>query len=87
MATNDRGYGHLAVCGSIRCRETTKGMRAQNRWNARQPACAHRRVLGAVHFIQYIVLLIVSVSRFCFVLGCFFCLGRCLIIRGAYSIS
>jgi len=21
---NDRGYGHPAVCGSIRCRETTK---------------------------------------------------------------
>jgi hypothetical protein len=24
LAANDRGYGHLAVCGSIRCRETTK---------------------------------------------------------------
>jgi len=24
MAANDRGYGHLAVCGSIRCRGTTK---------------------------------------------------------------
>jgi len=24
MPPNDRGYGHLAVCGSIRCRETTK---------------------------------------------------------------
>jgi len=24
MTPNDRGYGHLAVCGSIRCRETTK---------------------------------------------------------------
>ena len=24
IAANDRGYGHLAVCGSIRCRETTK---------------------------------------------------------------
>jgi len=23
-APNDRGYGHLAVCGSVRCRETTK---------------------------------------------------------------
>jgi hypothetical protein len=23
-APNDRGYGHLAVCGSIRCRETTR---------------------------------------------------------------
>jgi hypothetical protein len=48
MTGNARGYGHLAVCGSIRCRETTKGMRAQNRWNARQPACAHRRVLWPV---------------------------------------
>jgi len=24
IAANDRGYGHLAVCGSIRCRGTTK---------------------------------------------------------------
>ena len=24
LVHNDRGYGHLAVCGSIRCRETTK---------------------------------------------------------------
>jgi len=24
MTPNDRGYGHLAVCGSIRCRGTTK---------------------------------------------------------------
>ena len=24
IAGNDRGYEHLAVCGSIRCRETTK---------------------------------------------------------------
>ena len=24
MPANDRGYGHLAVCGSIRCRGTTK---------------------------------------------------------------
>jgi hypothetical protein len=24
LAHNDRGYGHLAVCGSIRCRETTR---------------------------------------------------------------
>ena len=24
MPANDRGYGHLAVCGSVRCRETTK---------------------------------------------------------------
>ena len=46
MAANDRGYGHLAVCGRISCRETTKEMRAQNLRNAGQPACAHRRVLG-----------------------------------------
>jgi len=25
MTPNERGYGHLAVCGSISCRETTKG--------------------------------------------------------------
>ena len=24
MTPNARGYGHLAVCGSVRCRETTK---------------------------------------------------------------
>jgi len=24
LAANDRGYGHLAVCGSVRCRGTTK---------------------------------------------------------------
>ena len=24
LPPNDRGYGHLAVCGSIRCRETTR---------------------------------------------------------------
>ena len=24
ISPNDRGYGHLAVCGSIRCRGTTK---------------------------------------------------------------
>ena len=46
IAYNDRGYGHLAVCGSIRCRETTRWMREQNCRNARQPANEHRRVLG-----------------------------------------
>ena len=87
IAPNDRGYGHLAVCGSIRCRETTRWMRAQNLRNARQPANDHRRVLGAVHFIQYVVLLIVSVCCFCRALTCFFCLGRCLIKQGAYFIN
>ena len=48
LAPNDRGYGHLAVCGSIRCRETTKWMREQNLLNARQPANEHRRVLWPV---------------------------------------
>jgi len=47
LAPNDRGYGHLAVCGSIRCRETTRWMREQRPLNARQPANEHRRVLGA----------------------------------------
>jgi len=47
LAHNDRGYGHLAACGRISCRETTKEMRAQRLLNARQPACAHRRVLAA----------------------------------------
>ena len=45
LTHNDRGYGHLAVCGSIRCRETTRWMREQNCRNARQPANEHRRVL------------------------------------------
>ena len=45
LPPNDRGYGHLAVCGRISCRETTKEMRAQNPLSARQPACEHRRVL------------------------------------------
>ena len=51
VAHNDRGYGHLAVCGSIRCRETTRWMREQNRRNASQPANAHRRVLGGRFFL------------------------------------
>ena len=45
-APNDRGYGHLAVCGSVRCRTATRRMRAQNLLSARQPANEHRRVLG-----------------------------------------
>jgi len=52
ITPNDRGYGHLAVCGSIRCRETTKWMREQNRRNALQPANAHRRVLGVCGFFS-----------------------------------
>ena len=87
LAGNDRGYGHPAVCGSIRCRGTTKWMRAQNPLSARRPAGEHRRVLGAVHFIQYVVLLIVSVCCFCRALTCFFCLGLCLIKQGAYFIN
>ena len=51
MPANDRGYGHLAVCGSIRCRETTKWMREQNLLNARQPANEHRRVLAVRCFV------------------------------------
>ena len=45
MNDNDRGYVHLAVCGSIRCRTATKRMREQNLLNARQAANGHRRVL------------------------------------------
>ena len=41
----------MAVCGSIRCRGTTKWMREQNLRNARQPACAHRRVLCGRSFV------------------------------------
>ena len=62
-------------------------MREQNLLSARQPANEHRRVLGAVHFIQYVVILIVSVYCFCRALTCFFCLGRCLIKQGAYFIN
>ena len=62
-------------------------MREQNCLNARQPASAHRRVLGAVHFIQYVVLLIVSVYCCCHAFTCFFCLGRCLIKQEAYFIN
>jgi len=47
ITPNDRGYGHLAVCGSVRCRGTTKEMRAQSLLSARQPANEHRRVLAA----------------------------------------
>ena len=47
MTHNDRGYGHLAVCGSIRCRTTMKLMREMNLLIALQPANAHRRVLPA----------------------------------------
>ena len=46
MNDNDRGYGHLAVCGSVHCRTATKWMREQNCQIARQPANEHRRVLG-----------------------------------------
>ena len=53
---NDRGYGHLAVCGSIRCRGTTKWMREQNRRNARQPANEHRRVLCVRCLVVYVCL-------------------------------
>jgi hypothetical protein len=42
-------YTACSICGSIRCRGTTKLMREQNRWNARHPANEHRRVLGAEH--------------------------------------
>ena len=45
MPHNDRGYGHLADSGSVRCRGTTKWMREQNLLIARQPANANRRVL------------------------------------------
>ncbi len=62
-------------------------MRAQNPLSARQPACEHRRVLGAVHFIQDIAFLSFSVYRFSHALSCLFCLGRSLIIQGAYFIS
>ena len=55
MPPNDRGYGHLAVCGSIRCRGTTKWMREQNCRNARQPANGHRRVLGGRCFVFFVL--------------------------------
>jgi hypothetical protein len=48
MPANDRGYGHLAVCGLLHCRTTMMLMREMNFLIARQPASAHRRVLPAV---------------------------------------
>ena len=53
MTPNDRGYGQLAVCGSIRCRTATKWMRERNLLNGRQPANDHRRVLGVRSFLFY----------------------------------
>ena len=54
IGANDRGYGHLAVCGRISCRGTTKEMRAQRLRNARQPANGHRRVLWASSLLQLV---------------------------------
>jgi len=53
IAANGYGLWALAVCGNIRCRGTTKWMREQNLQIARQPACAHRRVLCASSLVVY----------------------------------
>ena len=88
MAANDRGYGHLAGCGSFTVALRQSECGSKNLLNARQPVNDHRRVLGAVHFIRYIViLLIVSVSYFCHALSRFYKLGRYLINSEAYFIN
>ena len=79
LSANDRGYGHLAVCGSILCRETTKWMREQNCRNARQPANAHRRVLAAGRWLcndvcskfKIIVVILFSFNSFLIDESCF----------------
>ena len=45
---NDRGYGHLAVCGSIRCRTATKVKAGAKPPKCNTPANAHRRVLCVI---------------------------------------
>jgi hypothetical protein len=45
MEPNDRGYGHLAVCGSITVAKRQSESGSKNLLNARQPANANRRVL------------------------------------------
>jgi len=47
MTPNDRGYGHLAVCGSVRCRTATKVKAGVKPPKCNSPANAHRRVLPA----------------------------------------
>ena len=48
LAANDRGYGLGRAAGGFPVAIATKEMRAQRLLSARQPACEHRRVLGAV---------------------------------------
>ena len=47
LAANDRGYGHGRVAGLSTCRQAEQLARAQSYQIPRQPACEHRRVLGA----------------------------------------
>ena len=48
---NDRGYGHLAVCGSIHCHTATKVKAGAKPPKSNTPANAHRRVLGVRDFV------------------------------------
>ena len=52
MNGNDRGYGHLAVCGSVRCRTATKVKAGAKPPKSNTPANAHRRVLPPSAFVK-----------------------------------
>jgi len=52
MPPNDRGYGHGRFAGVFPVVKRQKEMRAQNPLSARQPACDHRRVLGAAFLLS-----------------------------------
>ena len=64
MTANDRGYGHGRVAGLSTCRQAEQPARAQSYQIPRQPACEHRRVLGARRFV------IIVVFRFVIYLVC-----------------
>ena len=89
IAPNDRGYGHLAVCGSIRCRTTMKFMRAMNFLIALQPANAHRRVLpaglGCKEFFFCFSFVSVSFHAKGFVVSAVVCLFVCLFVCSVKS--
>jgi hypothetical protein len=63
-APNDRGYGHGRFAGEFPVVKRQKEMRAQNLLSANQPACDHRRVLGAnsLFFINLFFLFVQSLN-------------------------
>ena len=78
MTANDRGYGHLAVCGLLHCRTTMMLMRAMNFLITRQPANDNRRVLAACRFVVLAVLCFISYRAY------FYSYGRCFLFYQAY---